>query len=65
MKKDTYILGTRPVPKWCERLLSPYRRFDGSVGYEFHGKTRDLSLSAGDALVREGGYIRIVYRKEE
>ena len=59
-----YVIGESPVPYWCRALIMPYRKSDGSTGYEFHGKNRDYDLSAGDVLAYDGYVVRIESKKE-
>lgn len=49
---QVYILGTKPVPGWCRNYIMPYRKLDGSTGYEFYGKHATFYLKAGDKLIR-------------
>ena len=39
---EVYVIGTEPVPEWCRRLITPYKRLNGGTGYEFHGKEPTL-----------------------
>lgn len=56
---EVYVIGTKPVPEWCRRLITPYKRLDGGIGYEFHGKRTDFSLQAGDELEWNGYEIHV------
>ena len=60
--KDEYIVGTQVAPYWCMKLITPYKRPDGNIGYEYHGKMRTVVLCRGDKLVREDGQIKIIRR---
>lgn len=62
MSDNVYILGKGPAPIWCEKLLMPYQKANGSVGYEFHGRVQIYELTAGDTLIRHG--TRIDVRKK-
>ena len=31
---EGYVIGTKPVPEWCRRLITPYKRLNGGTGYE-------------------------------
>ena len=57
---DRYIIGTSDVPNWCEKKIMPYRKSDGSVGYEFTERSQDYELSKGDVLVYESGRISVI-----
>lgn len=56
---QVYILGTQPVPGWCRNYIMPYRKLDGSVGYEFYGYSATFYLEAGDKLIRQDGRIHV------
>lgn len=56
---EVYVIGTEPVPKWCRRLITPYKRLNGGVGYEFHGKRTDFYLVPGDELEWDGKDIQV------
>lgn len=60
---QTYVIGQMQVPSWCSRLVTPYKRMDGSIGIEFHGKDKELEMRKGDKLVKNGDRIDVV-RKE-
>ena len=47
-----YTLGTIPVPGWCRNYIMPFRKADGTTGYEFHGYNHVFSLKAGDRLIK-------------
>lgn len=42
------------MPEWAAERLSPYRKTDGSTGYEFYGVWRTIELERGDALIKTG-----------
>ncbi len=46
-------------PDWLKNKLLPYRKMNGTVGYEFHGKYRTFYLVAGDRLVLSEGKIKV------
>lgn len=56
---EHYTLGEGKAPSWCKNFISSYRKADGSMGYEYHGKTKDYSLKAGDKLVRSNRRIYV------
>ena len=60
---DQYIIGEANAPYWCKNRIMPFKRADGSTGYEFHDSKRILRLSAGDILLR-GQDNRIYVRKK-
>ena len=47
-----YTIGTVPVPEWCRNYIMPFRKADGSTGYEFHGYNHVFNLKAGDELIK-------------
>ncbi|MCM1544794.1 MAG: hypothetical protein NC110_05780 [Ruminococcus sp.] len=49
---EKYIVGTSPMPEWVQRVLMPYRKLDGSTGYELHTVAYDKFLKKGDKLYR-------------
>lgn len=60
MTDKTYIVGTSPVPNWVQRVLMPYRKLDGSTGYELHKANYNKLLDAGDVLhINTDGVIRV------
>ena len=56
---QVYILGTKPVPDWCRNYIMPYRKLDGSVGYEFYGYSATFFLKAGDKLIKTDDRIKV------
>lgn len=54
-----YTLGTIPVPGWCRNYIMPYRKLDGSIGYEFYGYSATFFLKAGDKLIKADGRIKV------
>ena len=58
-KREEYILGSGPAPKWCRDYLMHYIGFDGKIAYEFHGHDRDFDLQKGDTIIRRDGRIEI------
>lgn len=60
---EKYIIGTRPVPKWAAECLTPYKKTDGTTGFEFYGTWRTFELEAGDALIKTGRVIEVEYKK--
>lgn len=60
MANKIYIVGTIPMPKWVQRVLMPYRKLDGSTGYELYTSYRDVLLNTGDKLrINKNGAIRV------
>ena len=57
MKEDCYVIGTGRSPEWCRNYLMPFRKMNGSTGWEFHGKRTVFILKAGDELIRSEGKI--------
>lgn len=62
---EIYVIGTEPVPEWCRSKIMPYKRPQGDIGYEFHGKTTDFMLQAGDELVRDGNQIHVRSKRHD
>ncbi len=60
---EEYIIGSGIPPDWLKNKLIPYRKMEGTVGYEFQGTFRIFCLSAGDKLVRNGRRIDVKQRK--
>lgn len=59
-----YRIGDRPVPEWCAERITPYRKADGTTGYEFEGNKMVFQLNFGDILeLKDSGHI-IVRRGE-
>lgn len=52
-------MGTTPIPHWCGRYIMPFKRLDGSTGYEYWGRYKDYILEPGDVITRNRGQIRI------
>lgn len=64
--KAEYIIGKGKAPEWCRQFLTPYKRADGTTGYEYHGKRRNAELCVGDKLIKhENGKITIKRREGE
>lgn len=64
MEPDKYIIGSPNAPYWCKKRIMPYKKADGSTGYEYHGgDNRILYLEAGDILLRDPKYRINVRRK--
>lgn len=60
-----YILGTSPVPDWCEKDIMPYRKLDGSTGFEYTGKVATFELVAGDVLIKDGERVTVKHTGEK
>lgn len=62
----TYIIGTSPIPAWCQKQLYQYKRMDGRTGFELwynaDGMQRFAELLPGDELIQMHG--RITFRKQ-
>ena len=54
-----YVIGESPIPAWCRKQLTPYRKLDGSTGYEYAGRVEDYELSPGDVLIKDGERVAI------
>lgn len=63
--ESAYVIGTGKPPEWCRRQLTPFKRMDGSVGYEFNGAMETFIMEAGEKLVKEGNYILIPNIREK
>ena len=63
MKIEKYIIGTRPAPKWAAERLTPYKKMDGTTGFEFYGTRRTFEVDTGDELVKTGDVIELIYKK--
>lgn len=63
-KIKQYVLGSKNVPYWRKDKIAPYRKLDGSTGYEFRGEEKDFELAKGDRLLLHKGLI-LVRRKEQ
>lgn len=62
---DTYIIGSGIPPDWVKDKLLPYRKMDGSIGYEFHGVYAIFNLMVGDRLILRDGKIKVKQRRSE
>ena len=61
MGKTEYIIGNGRAPSWCSAHLTPYRKLDGTVGYEYRGRNMDFELDIGDRLImNERGRVMVV-----
>ena len=54
MIAEEYIIGTSPMPWWVHGRLLPFKKMDGSTGYEWRGHLRTYDLDVGDKLIRYG-----------
>ena len=59
MIAEEYIIGTSPMPRWLRGRLLPFKKMDGSVGYEYRGYMRTYDLNIGDKLIRYGGQVYV------
>lgn len=63
MSKTEYTIGKGRAPSWCSALLTPYRKLNGTIGYEYRGHYMDFDLNIGDKLIlNEHGRITVVRR---
>lgn len=60
-----YVIGSGKPPEWCRKHLTPFKRMDGTIGYEFHGIRETFILEAGEVLVKEGRAIEIPNIREK
>lgn len=67
MKKmtDKYVVGSGTPPKWCSKRITPFKRMDGTTGYEFEGIRETFILKAGEVLVKNGYKIEIPNIREK
>lgn len=63
MNEQVYVIGSKKVPAWCRKLITPYRRMDGTIGVEFHGREKELEMQEGDKLVKCGDRIDVIRKK--
>lgn len=61
-KIQQYVIGAKNVPHWCKGKITPFRKMNGSTGYEFRGMEKDFELAKGDKLLLHKGLI-LVKRK--
>ena len=54
MQIEEYIIGTSQLPKWVQGRLLPFKKMDGSTGYEWRGYLRTYDLDVGDKLIKYG-----------
>ena len=47
------------MPRWLRGRLLPFKKMDGSVGYEYRGYMRTYDLNIGDKLIRYGGQVYV------
>ena len=59
---EIYIIGEGFAPEWCNQHITPYRKADGSTGYEYSGKFKTFVLEKGDILEHYAGTV-IVRRR--
>lgn len=58
----TYTVGKSPVPAWCRDLLTPYRKMDGSTGWEFHGSYKSFELVQGEQIINNHGKLDLKFK---
>ena len=56
---EEYTVGASPLPHWLRGRLLPFKKMDGSVGYEYRGAVRIYDLDIGDTLIRYGGQVYV------
>ena len=56
---EIYVIGSEDIPYWAYAKIMPYRKMNGSIGYEFRGKFINMCLNAGDELIKCGNRIEI------
>lgn len=61
---NKYIIGTSPLPEWCQNCLMPYIKSDGSTGWEYHTTWYTLDLKQGDMLVKKNGRVEVKFSNE-
>lgn len=49
---ESYTIGEKGAPYWCKNRIMPFRRSDGSTGYEYYEQKKVVNLKAGDMLLR-------------
>lgn len=59
MQGESYVIGSGKPPEWCRNFIMPYRKKDGSTGYEYYGKRTTFYLKAGDELIKQDGRILV------
>lgn len=59
MIAEEYVIGTSPMPWWVRGKLLPFKKMDGSVGYEWRGHLRTYDLNIGDSLIRYGREVHV------
>ena len=60
---EQYIIGDRNPPFWCKERITPYKKMNGTIGYEFYGRDGTLALNKGDRLFRSENGKDIFVRK--
>ena len=61
---DTYIIGTVPVPKWCRHRIMPYKKIDGTVGYEYYSNRKTYDMQTGERLELRGKNIYVIQKRD-
>lgn len=54
MAKCKYKIHPGIVPKWLRKCLTPYRKMDGSIGYELDACGVTTELNVGDVITKRG-----------
>lgn len=65
MRDDEYVIGSGTPPSWCSNRITPFRRMNGTIGYEFAGVRETFILEAGEVLVKNGREIEIPNIREK
>lgn len=61
---EEYIVGSKYVPWWCKQRIMPFRKADGTTGYEYHDKSlKTFILDEGDVLFRDNNNKIFVQKK--
>ena len=61
-QNEKYIIGEGFAPAWCRNYITPYRKRDGSTGYEYSGKVKTYELKKGDIIENISGTVIVKKR---
>jgi hypothetical protein len=56
---NSYEVGSGNPPGWCRQYISPFKKMDGTIAYEFYGKHESFILEKGEVLVKDAEQIII------
>lgn len=60
-----FIVGKDPVPDWALKVITPYKKADGTCGVEIFASQRTFTANTGDEItLLDKGYIDIKKKKE-